>query len=170
MFRRFDISYHLFTMPSRRRRNNRRTTGQNGFMKTYQPLENSPTSAIRLVYPVSTVTSSGLSITWSNLATAGLSLGFVARISSIEIEAVQSSTTLANNGSLTVSLNDYSGTTKIVTRPLLVGPNPVRFKVRMPRSTDFGLPQGSSDAVTWGSTSTGGVTVAAVFNIAVKSL
>lgn len=56
------------------------------------------------------------------------------RISSLDIEVVAAGPTRVK-----ISLHDSAGVPRVETREILVGFTPVRFKVSMPKSTDFGL-------------------------------
>lgn len=120
-----------------RNRNQRRTR-----RTRFPDVQNTPTSVIRRIVSGTVSGSTATTYTWTDLTSFVTSKA--SKITSVDVEALS----VASNGLINVTLHDYSGAAKTQTRTLRVGSIPVRFKVRMPKSTDFGFP--SDDAIALG--------------------
>lgn len=121
------------------RRNNR---NQRRTRRTRFPdVQNTPVSVIRRVLGGTASGSTATLFTWSDIA--AFILNKASKITSVDVEAIN----VASNGSINVTLHDHQGTERTQTRTLRVGSTPVRFKVRMPKSTDFGVPSEDATAI-----------------------
>lgn len=100
----------------------------------FPDLQNTPVNTIRRVINGTASGSDATNITWTEISSYVTNKE--SRISSVDVEAIN----VAANGSIAVVLFDSTGKAITNTRSLKVGSIPVRFKVKMPKSTDFGIP------------------------------
>jgi hypothetical protein len=149
----------------RRRAMRRSGGGRNGRNNTYPDLVSVPSSSLRFTTSVSLATSSTSVVNWSSLT--GASLGQPSRISSVELEVVSATT-----GLITVAIFDSLGNATTQTRPIAVGTAVSRFKVKNPKSTDFGNPVMTAGlpAVSFTNTGAGTIALTYIVNYAIKSL
>jgi hypothetical protein len=110
------------------RRSNRNRRNRTGF----SGLTNTPASNLRYEAGGTIAVANTATHVWSALP--AYNVADVARISSVDIEAVAAAPTR-----IQVGLHDSSGVARTETRSMLIGDIPVRFKVSMPKSTDFGF-------------------------------
>jgi hypothetical protein len=102
---------------------------------TYPTLQNTPITSARQIFAGSIGTGANFDATWTNLLGSTASQS---RISSADIELASETSA----GNATVFIRDFMNNDVTSTRNVLYGSNPVRFKVRVPKSTDFGIPTG----------------------------
>lgn len=144
-------------MKRSRGRRSRRRGNSSGFRN----VENTPVSALRTTGLGSASSGSSFQILWSALPAA---TGNTCRISSLEIEIVAD----ASSAAVFIALNDFAGVAKTNTRTLLVGTVPSRYKVKMPKSTDFGVPLNAAIALEITTVGTLAATFSYIVNYAVR--
>ncbi len=153
-----------------KRRNNRRFMRSRRNNSGFPNISNTPVSAIRQIFTSNLALSGGTAtggLTFTNLPSSTLG---PCRISSIDFEiAVAPGAASAVTGIF--SLYRADGVEVTQTRPMMFGTSPTRFKLRMPKSTDFLVPAPSNNFYTYALAGNGtpNVSINLVVNYSVRS-
>lgn len=118
------------------KRNNRSRPRRSRF----PDLQNTPITTIRRIINGTASGSESTNYTWSQVSTYLDQRP--SRISSIDVEAIS-----AGAGNIAIVVFGATGDIVTETRQLKVGTIPVRFKVKVPKSTDFNIPTDGASAI-----------------------
>lgn len=163
------LAFCLFCLKLTMKRKSRRNQRSRG-RKTFPGLQASPVSVIRdtnlITVPAADSSPATVGVPWSTLPLTSFAT-FTIKLTSVQIEAVSATP----GGCLSVALYDRDGAAKTESRRIMLGSTVVRFVVRQPPSTDFGVVETTSnDYVIFTNTSTVPISLTVISNFAVRSL